>query len=88
MKHTLLCCLIALSLAACQKKVDEKVPDVPVVPEKVSITNPGFESGLTGWKIETAYTGIFGFHQDSAAKIVGTYGLSFYAAQPYHYPGN
>lgn len=88
MKQTLLGCLIALSFAACQKKIDEPAPVVPVVPEKITITNPGFESGLTGWKIETAYTGIYGFHQDSAAKFGGSYGLSFYAAQPYHYPGN
>jgi hypothetical protein len=89
MKHTLLYCLILISLIACQKKVDEQPPDVPTVPTKVTLSNPGFESNLsTGWKIETAYTGMYGFKQDTAAKIAGNYGLSFYAAQPNHWPGN
>src|ERR1043165_9825896 len=89
MKHAFLCCIAALSLIACQRKIEEQEPDVPRVPEKIGLVNPGFESSLaTGWKIETAYTGQFGFKQDTSAKIVGNYGLSFYAAQPSHWPGN
>ena len=75
-------------MTACQKKVDEQTPDLPTEPAKITIANPGFESGLTGWTIETAYKGEFGFKSDSTAKLYGKYGLSFYAAQPNHWPGN
>ena len=90
MKRTALFCLVILSLVGCQKKVDEvPKPEPPTVPVKINLTNPGFESPLSsGWTIETTYKGQYGFRQDTAAKLQGSYGLSFYAAQPNHYPGN
>ena len=72
-----------LGLSSCQKELEG--PDTP--PEPITLINPGFESKLTGWTIETNYTGGYGFYTDTIARTTGAYGLNFYAAQPEHFPG-
>ena len=73
--------LFVLSITSCQKSTDN--------PKAVQITiiNPGFEDSLKGWKIESAYVGIYGFQAIPDARRTGKNGLNFYAAQSSHYPG-
>ena len=70
---------------SCQKS--NNTPDTTPVPVQVAIVNNGFESNLSNWKIETDYTGAFGFKADTGAKRSGSFGLDFYAAQPAHWTG-
>lgn len=76
-------CLIILlfSITSCQKTVED------VVPVSIDLVNPGFEDSLKGWKVETAYTGIYGFQASVDAVRKGKFGLNFYAAQSSHYAG-
>jgi hypothetical protein len=72
--------LSSLFLSSCQKELE-------FPPMQIELVNPGFELRLTGWKIETAYTGWYGFSSDTMARINGDFGLNFYASQPEHFPG-
>lgn len=73
--------LIIFYLCSCQKS--NSLPE----PVSINIINPGFEDSLKGWKVETAYAGIYGFQSSPDAVRTGKYGLNFYAAQSSHYPG-
>lgn len=80
-KFTWLLCIVFLSFVSCQKE-SAKVPAA-----QIALVNPGFEDGLTAWKIETAYTGGAGFTSSKDAVRSGNAGLNFYAAQSFHYAG-
>ena len=72
---------VTMLVISCQK-------GVPVPPAtQITLVNPGFEEKLTGWNVETAYTGRYGFSSDTGARIRGDYGLNFYAAQSTHWQG-
>jgi hypothetical protein len=73
--------LLVLSAVSCQKSS----PNPTAV--QITVINPGFEDSLKGWKIESAYVGIYGFQSSVDAVRTGKYGLNFYAAQSSHYPG-
>jgi len=73
-------CLAMLSLS-CQKEITE------LLSTPITIVNPGFEDGLTGWTIQTDYRGVYGFSSNKDAAITGSYGLNFYASQLEHWPG-
>lgn len=72
---------VAFVAISCQKGVD------PPPPEQITLVNPSFENNLTGWTVETAYTGRYGFSADKNAARTGNLGLNFYASQPGHFPG-
>lgn len=73
----------ALMAISCQKGDDNSYN----FPLQISLVNPGFETQLTGWTVETAYTGRYGFSSDTGARRTGNYGLNFYASQPGHFTG-
>lgn len=73
--------LFVLTITSCQKSSSN--PQAV----QINVVNPGFEDSLKGWKIESAYVGIYGFQSNVDAKRTGNYGLNFYAAQTSHYPG-
>lgn len=73
--------LFVLLISSCQKGTDNPKA------AQITIVNPGFEDSLKGWKIESAYVGIYGFQAIPDAKRTGKNGLNFYAAQSSHYPG-
>lgn len=75
--------LIGIIVISCQKSADP-LPVVP--PVQITIKNTGFEEHLDDWKIETAYTGRWGFQSDTIARRTGSFGLNFYAAQSAHFP--
>lgn len=72
---------IAVLMLSCQKEVTESLY------ASINVVNPGFEDSLTGWTIQTDYTGIYGFSSNKDAATTGTYGLNFYAAQQEHWAG-
>ncbi|MEJ7770218.1 MAG: hypothetical protein WKF89_20535 [Chitinophagaceae bacterium] len=70
------------SVTSCQKSTDPPPAKDPV---KIVILNPSFEQNLDAWKIETAYTGRYGFSSDTIARNTGRFGLNFYASQVGHF---
>ena len=87
MKKLLSTSILALFIAttflatSCQRSVQSP----PAT--QITLVNPGFETRLTGWTVETTYTGRYGFSSDTGARRTGDYGLNFYAAQPGHFNG-
>lgn len=76
-------CMICIAMLSfsCQKEITE------VLSTPITVVNPGFEDGLTGWTIQTDYTGVYGFSSNKDAAITGSFGLNFYASQLEHWQG-
>ncbi len=69
--------LIILLAFSCQKELTQQL-------KGISLNNPGFEDGFSGWTRETKYTGPNGWKIDSSAVASGKVSLKFFARQPYH----